>query len=104
MGSYTFLLSSLTSSQIWLSPLVDDRQPTHLPQKLGKKTLPIEHSMGSYNFLLSSLTSSQIWLSPLVDDRQPTNPPTSQIRGKKKHTAHQALECSFSGTGNTLKN
>jgi hypothetical protein len=83
MGSYTFLLSSLTSSQIWLSPLVDDRQPTHLPHKLGKKTLPIKHSMGSYTFLLSSLTNSQIWLSPNVDDCQPTHLPHKLE--KKKH-------------------
>jgi hypothetical protein len=30
-------MSSLTSSQIWLSPLV--RQLTHLPQKIEKKHL-----------------------------------------------------------------
>jgi hypothetical protein len=49
--------------------------PTHLPHKLGEKTLPITHSMGPYTFLLSSLKSSQIWRSPLVDDRQTTHLP-----------------------------
>jgi hypothetical protein len=34
----TFLLCSLTCSQIWLSPLVDDHQTTYLT-KLGKKIL-----------------------------------------------------------------
>jgi hypothetical protein len=83
----------------WVLLWMIANQP-HLPHKLGKKTLPIKHSMCSYTFLLSSLTSSQIWLSPLVDDRQPTHLPHKL---EKKNTAHQVLACSFSGPGNSLK-
>jgi hypothetical protein len=38
-GIQFFLMSSLTCSQIWLSPLVDDRQLTNLT-KLEKKEAP----------------------------------------------------------------
>jgi hypothetical protein len=37
----TFLPCSPTCSQIWLHPLVDDRQPTHLPHKFGKKKIVV---------------------------------------------------------------
>jgi hypothetical protein len=38
LKSLIFLMSFLTCSQIWLNPLVDDRQPTYLT-KLKKETL-----------------------------------------------------------------